>query len=95
MYYEYTIVGLLKGLLMLSIYLFLAGSVFLLLSLLIRSILISLKLRFKLFEKFCCWIGWHWSTTSDGFDGVNIHGQCDSCKKKGLYDSNNDFFTIE
>jgi hypothetical protein len=63
--------------------------------LLLRSLLIALKVNWKPMIKFSCWIGWHWSSETVGWNGCSFKGVCKGCKKEGLFDSNGDFFTTK
>lgn len=57
-----------------------------------QRIMIYMGIKIKWFADFCCWIGWHWETTKDDFDGASLHGECLHCHKHGMYDSNGNFF---
>lgn len=63
-----------------------------LISILIRFVFIAFNITYRPFIKFCCWIGWHWKIKTIGWDGASQHGVCTGCYKKGLMDSNGDFF---
>ena len=65
----------------------------LLLLIALRKIFIKYGINYTPFIKLCCELGWHWTVDRDHSDKVNQYGTCNGCKKPGMFDSNNDFFT--